>query len=422
MIKMKSSILKLFGLSVLSVGLLASGTASAQTPPVLCPDYKRGPTKIPGQRVGKRVQKAFEAYSAELLDEAIEILKEIEADDSFDRAYVDRFLGNLLASQEGKASEALNYLLRSVKDKELNDNEHAQTLRLVGDLNMMERNFDQAVEYYNKWMDYTCKEDADVYTRLAQAFYETKQLPKMIAPADKAIAMYDKPNKNPYVLKLTSYYERKMYKETIEVAETLVKLFPENKQWWTQLGFFYMLVEDFSKALQTFELAYTQGYLQKASEIRALAQLYGSLEIPYKSAVIQEKYLKSGLLEADEDTLSRLANAWHRAKDYIKAADYYGQAAAISNDAEHYRKQGTLLLSAEKYKEAIVALKKSLDAGSDKEGSIQMALMEANFYQGKFKEAYVHIKEAIKDKSVARNAKAWEPYIKEKAKNRGITI
>ncbi|WP_338291733.1 hypothetical protein [Planctobacterium marinum] len=419
---MKSSILKLFGLSVLSVGLLASGTASAQTPPVLCPDYKRGPTKIPGQRVGKRVQKAFEAYSAELLDEAIEILKEIEADDSFDRAYVDRFLGNLLASQEGKASEALNYLLRSVKDKELNDNEHAQTLRLVGDLNMMERNFDQAVEYYNKWMDYTCKEDADVYTRLAQAFYETKQLPKMIAPADKAIAMYDKPNKNPYVLKLTSYYERKMYKETIEVAETLVKLFPENKQWWTQLGFFYMLVEDFSKALQTFELAYTQGYLQKASEIRALAQLYGSLEIPYKSAVIQEKYLKSGLLEADEDTLSRLANAWHRAKDYIKAADYYGQAAAISNDAEHYRKQGTLLLSAEKYKEAIVALKKSLDAGSDKEGSIQMALMEANFYQGKFKEAYVHIKEAIKDKSVARNAKAWEPYIKEKAKNRGITI
>ena len=422
MIKMKSSILKIFGLSVLSVALLAPGVASAQTPPVLCPDYKRGPTQIPGQRVGKRVQKAFEAYSAELLDEAIEILKEIDADDPFDRAYVDRFLGNLLASQEGKASEALNYLLRSVKDKQLNDNEHAQTLRLVGDLNMMERNFDQAVEYYNKWMDYTCKEDADVYTRLAQAFYETKQLPKMIAPADKAIAMYDKPNKNPYVLKLTSYYERKMYKETIEVAETLVKLFPENKQWWTQLGFFYMLVEDFNKALQTFELAYTQGYLEKASEIRALAQLYGSLEIPYKSAVIQEKYLKSGLLKADEDTLSRLANAWHRAKNYLKAADYYGQAAKLSNNAEHYRKQGTLLLSAEKYKEAIVALKKSLDAGSDKKGSIQMALMEANFYQGKFKEAYVHIKEAIKDKSVARNARAWEPYIKEKAKNRGITI
>lgn len=422
MIKMKSSIVKLFGASVLSVGLLATGTAQAQTPPILCPDYKRGPTKIPGQRTGKKVQGAFEAYSADLIDEAIEILRDIETSDPFDRAYVDRFLGNLLASQEGQAQNALDYLLRSVKDQELNDNEHAQTLRLIGDLNMQQRNFKQAIEYYTKWMDFTCKEDADVYTRLAQAFYENKQLPDMIAPANKAIAMYDKPNKNPYVLKLTSYYERKMYKETIEVAETLVKLFPDNKQWWTQLGFFYMLVEDYKKALQTFELAYTRGYLEKASEIKALAQLYGTLEVPYKSAVIQEKYLKSGLLKADEDTLSRIANAWHRSKEYLKAADYYGRAAEIDNNAEHYRKQGTLLLSAEKYSQAIAALQKSLDAGSDKTGAIQMALMEAYFYQGKFKQAYVHVKEAAKDSSVSRNARAWEPYIKEKAKNRGISI
>lgn len=422
MLNRKSLLGKLFGTTVIVAGMLGTGYAHAQALPVDCPGYKRAPTKIPGQRVGKKVQKAFEAYSADLLDEAIEILREIDTDDEFDRAYVDRFIGNLIASKEGKGAEALVFLQRAVQVKNLNDNEHAQTLRLVADLNMQQRQFDGALEFYNKWMDYTCKEDADVYTRMAQAFYETKQLAKMIEPADKAISLYDKPNKNPYVLKMTSYYERKLYKETISVAETLVKLFPENKQWWTQLGFFYMLVEDYKSALQTFELAYTQGYLEKASEIRALAQLYGTSDIPYKAAVLQETYLKSGLLERDEDTLSRVANAWHRSKEYLKAAAYYGEAAEMSNDPEHYRKQGTLLLSAEKYDAAVNALKKALDAGSSKEGAIQMALMEANFYQGKFKEAYVHVVEAQKDSSMRRNAKAWEPYIKEKAKNRGIKI
>lgn len=408
--------------SLFLVGSLSMNMAAAQTAPVACPGYKRGPTKIPGQRVGKKVQQAFEAYNNDLVDEAIAILREIEAKDPFDQAYVYRFVGNLLAAKDGQGKDALDYLMKASSPKQLNDNEHAQTLRLVGDLNMQEKQYADAIRWYEEWMKFTCKEDADVYTRQAQAFYETKQLAKMIAPADRAIALYDKPNKNPYVLKMTSYYERKMYPQTIKQAEILVKLFPETKQWWVQLGFFYMLVEDYKKALQTFELAYSQGYLEKASEIKALAQLYATNEIPYKSAVLQEKYLKSGLLKKDAKQLSSIANSWHRAKDYVKAARYYGDAAVLSSDPEHYRKQGTLLLGAEKYNDALKALQKALDAGTEKTGSVHMAMMEANFYQGKFKQAHVHIKQAAKDKSTSRSAKAWEPYIKEKAKNRGIKI
>lgn len=420
--KTNKSLKTLLGSSLVALSLLGSSYVQAQAAAIVCPDYKRGKTQIPGQRVGKKVQAAFEAYSADLMDEAIEILKEIETSDGFDRAYVDRFLGNLLASQEGQGQNALDYLLRSVKDQQLNDNEHAQTLRLIGDLNMQQKQYDQAILWYERWMEYTCKQDPDVYTRMAQAYYEEKKLPEMIAPADKAIQLYEEPNKNPYVLKLTSYFERKMYKETIAVAEELVKLFPDNKQWWTQLGFFYMMVEDYKTALQTFELSYTRGYLEKASEIRAFAQLYNTNEIPHKSAMIQEKYIKSGLLKADEGTLLRLANSWHRAKHYEKAAKYYGDAAKLTNDPDHYRKQGTLLLSAEKYPEALAALQKALDLGIEDKGDVHMAMMEANFYQAKFKQAYVHVQEAMKDKESRRNASAWEPYIKEKAKNRGIKI
>jgi tetratricopeptide (TPR) repeat protein len=419
---MRKYVKTVFAAAAVAVATITPGLAFAQSAAIVCPDYKRGPSNIPGERTGKKIQKALEAYNNDQVDEALNLLYEIDTSQTFDRAFTDRFIGNLLASQEGKGKKSLEYLVGAVKPAVLNDTEQAGTMRLIADLSMQERDYGQAIVWYQKWMKFTCKDDADIYTRIAQAFYETKQLDKMIAPSDKAIALYEKPNKNPYVLKLTSYYERKMYKETVEVAETLVKLFPDNKQWWTQLGFFYMLVEDYKKGLSTFEMAYNQGYLTKSSEIKALGQLYATNESPYRSAMLQEKFINSGLIKKDEQSLSSLANSWHQAKDLKKAAEYYGQAARISSDPDLYRKQGVLLLTAERYKDAITALQTALDKGADKAGSIHMAMMEANFYLGDFRKAYEHADEAKKDNSTARSARSWQPYIKEKAKNRGINI
>nr|WP_100642347.1 hypothetical protein [Alteromonas facilis] len=402
--------------------LLSTQVMAQQSLPIECPGYQKGKTQLVGERTGKKVQQAFEFYNQDLMDEALAILYDIDPSDDFDKAYVNRFIGNLLAAQEGQGVKALDYLNSAVKTRVLNDLEYTQTLKLLGDLSMQEKKYGDAISWYTQWMDITCKQDPDVYTRIAQAYYENGQLDKMIDPADKAIALYDEPNKNPHVLKLTSYYERKLYPQTVEVAETLVKLFPETKQWWTQLGFFYMLVEDYKRALSIFEIAHDQGFLTKSSEVKALAQLYATNDIPFKSAQIQQKYIEQGLIKRDADSLAALANTLHQAKEYLDAAKFYGQAASLSSDPEHFRKQGVLLLTAERYKDAIVALNSALERGAEGEGRIHFSLMEANFYTGNFREAYKHVKEAKKDNSIRRNALAWEPYIREKAKNRGIKL
>ncbi|WP_411271142.1 tetratricopeptide repeat protein [Alteromonas sp. CYL-A6] len=410
---------------VMGLGAALSAPAMAQVAAVQCPGYEKGKTQLVGERTGKKVQRAFEAYNEDKVDEALEILYDIDPSDDFDKAYVGRFIGNLLAAREGDGMKALGYLKEAVQPKVLNDTEHAGTLKLIADLSMQEEKYLDAIEWYKKWMEFTCKEDATIYTRLAQAYYESKQLPKIIEPADKAIALNmaaNKPDKNPYVLKLTSYYERKMYPETVKVAEELVTHFPETGRWWTQLGLFYMLVEDYKKALSTFELAYSQGFLEKANEIKNFSQLYATNGMPWRAAKVLEKHVESGLLEDNAEMMASIANAYHQAKNYKTAANFYGKAAAKSSDPDHYRKQGTLLLVAEDYKGAIKALQAALDRGAEDVGTIHFSLMEANFYAGNFKEAYRHVQEAKKDRAVRRNAVAWEPYIKEKAKNRGIQI
>ena len=409
--------------SVISVASIIPTSVFAQvSAPIACPDYKRGTTNIPGQKVGKKVGKALEAYNNDLIDEALNILYEIDTSDSFDRAFADRFIGNLLATQTGKAKQAIEYLQKAVAPNKLNDTEQVGTIKLIADLSLQEEQYDNAIKSYKQWLKVTCKEDFDVYFRMANAYYQTQRYADIIEPINKAIALADKPNKTAYALKMTSYYNRKMYKETIEVQEETVRIFPDDKSQWTQLGFFYMLVEDHKKALSTFEIAYNQGFVTKAAEIKALSQLYSMNNVPLKAAQILEKHLKSGLIDKDERMLTSVATSYQQAKEFKEAADYYGQSALVASDPDLYQKQGMVYYALEKYNDAVVALQKALDGGSDKTGAIHLAMMQAHFDNGDFKSAYKHVQEAKKDKSTARNARSWEPYIKEKAKNRGIRL
>lgn len=420
---MKKHLKHLYVVSVISVAAAIPTSVYAQaSAPIACPDYKRGPTNIPGQKVGKKVGKALEAYNNDLVDEALDILYEIDTSDTFDRAFTDRFIGNLLATQNGKAKKSIEFLQRAVAPSELNDSEQVGTIKLIADLSLQEEQYDSAIKYYQQWMTVTCKEDFDVYFRMANAYYQTQRYAEIIMPINKAIALADKPNKTAYALKMTSYYNRKMYKETIEVQEETVRIFPDDKGQWTQLGFFYMLVEDHKKALSTFEMAYNQGFLTKAAEIKALSQLYSMNDIPVKAAQILERYIKSGLVDKDERMLTSVASSYQQAKEFKEAADFYGQSALLASEPDLYQKQGMVYYALERYSDAIVALQKALDGGSDKVGAIHLAMMQANFDKGDYRAAYKHVQEAKRDKSTARNARSWEPYIKEKAKNRNIKL
>lgn len=426
-IKMDKIINATLASSVLAIGLFSSSAYSQQTPAIQCPGYEVPKTRLLGERAGKKLNSAYEVYLNEELAEevrtaqTIEMLKEIDPKEPFDKAMIERFLGQLLISEDGRAQEALTLLETATDRRILNDTEQADMLRLVGDLSMQEEKPEKAIKWYTEWMDFTCKQDGDVWTRMAKAHLDLKQFDKVLDAADSAIASYPEPNKNPYALKIASYHETKNYVGAVSVAEVLVELFPTEKNWWSQLGFFYMLTEDFTKALATFELAHKQGFLSKKQEIRALVQLYAQNEVPIKSAQLQREYMDSGLLDKEASDLAQLANTMLQAREHKEAAKFFGQAGQKESDPEYFRKQGVMLMQIEDYKGAISALTRALDAGGDK-GKINYSLMEANFYAGNFRQANVHATEAMKEPSLRRTTRAWVPYIKQKADNRGINL
>jgi len=399
----------------MSANVAAAGAEESEKP--------KRKTQLASPSIGKKVVKAFEAYSADDIPGALVILLDIDASKEFDKAYVARFIAVMYATLGNEEANAIKYLKAAVEPDILNEGDHGDAIKLLADLQMQTKSYEEALVNYKAWMDFTGKSDGDTWTKIANAHYMLKQLDKMIVPADNAIAAYgDKQNKNPYILKVTSFYENKKFKDAVKTLETVIQVFPEDKTWWTQLGMFYLLIEDYKKGLETLDLAYKQGFLVKESEIKTLASLYSQNSVPYKAALLLEKHIDSGLVPRDDKNLSSLANAWHAAQHIDKAASYYGELAKMTNLAKHYSKQGMLLKQDEQFKSAIVALNKAIELGVKNEGRLHMSIAESHFYLEQYKQAYKAINLAMKDPKTRKSAKGWVGFIEDTARRKNVSI
>lgn len=387
-------------------------------------EKKKRKTQLPSPKVGKKVQQAFDLYSEDDIKGALEILLDINLKKPYDTAYVSRMIAIMYATLGDNEELTIKYLKKAIEPDLLNEVEHGESIKLLGDMQLQTKDYEGALKSYYAWMDFTGKSDGQTYIKIANAYYETKQLDKVIEPADLAIEAFGtkKPNQNPYILKVTAYYENKQYKEAVEVLETVIQIFPENKQWWTQLPMFYLLIEEYEKGTQTLDLAYKLGHLTKESQLKTLASLYTQADAPYKAARLLEKYIASGVIKRSESNIASLANAWHSAQHIDKAAGYYGELGQMTNSASHYRKQGMLLKQDEQFGKAIVALHKAIDLGASDSGRIYMAIAESHFYKEQYKEAYAAIQKAVADPKSRKYAKGWKSFIVDTAKRKNVTI
>lgn len=420
--KMKKIASSLLAVLALAGTALPSAVVHAEDNTVQVKQLPKRKTQALSESAGRAITKAYDLFGKEDYKGALEILLDMSPRDGYDKAYVDRFIGTIYYYQE-KYDQSLQYLKRSADSEQLNQSEQESALRQVGQMLQQREKWRESLTYLQKWMDYSGKESADVFTMMAQAHYQLKQLDKVVPLADKAIGLYKKPNKNPYVLKLAAYFDRKMYKPMVPVLEELVKLEPKEKQWWMQLGQTYMLVNNTDKALATYDLAYKQGFLDKENEGKVLAQLFASQDVPYKSALIQERFMKAGIIPETEQSLSTLANTWHNAKELDKAIAYYGRAGEAGKEGKHFLKQGNLLLEQEKYDSAITALTKAINAGNlSQPGRAHLALAQAYFFKKSYLDAIKQIRLAKKYDDTKKTATSWEGYVREEATRKGVNL
>src|SRR5690554_7107130 len=235
-----------------------------------------------GDRLARAVVQAFEHYEASEVQQAIVVLEELSPRSEYERAYIGRFLGTMYASldeENAQPAKALELLSEAVALDILSYSDQKQSWQLLGNLQLQEEHYKDAIETFKRYLQFAGEWDADILFRMAAALMELKNYNDVVPFARKAIENYEKPNRNPYVLMIGAYFELGEIANAIKVLEEGVTVLPEQVRWWSQLGAFYAMNEQYDKALSTLAIAYDAGYLNRSADYRYLVQMYANSEI-----------------------------------------------------------------------------------------------------------------------------------------------
>ena len=86
--------------------------------------------------------------------------------------------------------------------------------------------------------------------------------------------------------------------------------------------------------MSSYRTAYEQGFLDKSNELVQMAQLYLSMEVPYKAAVILQKGFDAEQVDPEVKNWRLLSQAWFLAANDQMAITALREAAKLSDDGE----------------------------------------------------------------------------------------
>jgi tetratricopeptide (TPR) repeat protein len=368
----------------------------------------------------------------------------------------ERILTQLQKSQKmieaGEYSKSFE-LLNELSEAELTNHEHSQVYKLLAYQFFQSNEYSKAIPYYQKilqledlpqftvdeslyslsqlyfsvedyvsaekilsqWFEHNPDAGVQAYELQGQIYYQLKQKAQAIKSLTKAIELNQQNNKPPrqnWLQMLQGlYYESGDISSTIKTVEQLIHYYPK-KVYWLQLAGLYGEQEQIDRQLYVMDAAYTEGLLNRESELKNLAYLYLDQQVPYQAAKILQKGLDEKLITPTEKNLQLLADAWRMAKEIKPSIEALELAAKKATHGNLYAQLAQLYLQDEQYKQAESAAKQAIEKGSLKQiGQLYNTLGIALFKQQRYASAKQAFTKAKQDPEAKKTALQWVKYV-----------
>ncbi|SDK00605.1 tetratricopeptide repeat protein [Microbulbifer yueqingensis] len=390
--------------------------------------------KVPAMRenVFKKLGKVQEEADAQNWPAALQALREMEAGKSkynaYETAQMYFFYGFVYYSME-RYRDAINaykqVLAQGVENipvgVELN------TLKTISQLYFVTEDFQNALNYLNKWFKASDKVGAEDYALRGQIFYQMGNEAKALQDINRAVSMYEKegkiPKENWLSLQRYLYFEKNDYKKVTQILEKLVKYYPKG-DYYKQLAGMYGELKREKDQLHMMEAAYIAGALQKEKELLNMAYLFMGHEMPYKGAKVIKKGIDDKKIERTSKNLETLAQAYQMAQELQKSIPELEAAAKLSDKGELYSRLAGIYLDLDKNEKAVSMGSKALQKGGLKRADqLYIVLGMANTNLKKYDEALKQFKKALKDDRSKKFAEQWITFVeKEKAREEQLAI
>ncbi len=416
--------------SRLTIALAATALAAGLAAPAFAQsgdrEQKTKETVAMSQQVYEKlteIQELIEAKDYATAQRQTDALRGSKGLSDYERAQIWNITAYSYYLQE-RYDEAIKAYDQVLAQPELPEALLQSTLKTKSQLMFTQEDYEGALKVIRELIAVIPEPSADVLMIEGQALFQLARYDEALVPIKTAIDMYRNqgqvPKENWLLLLRVIYFEQKDYDSMIGVVKELIAYYPKDTYILTLAGI-YSELGDTKKQLALTEVLYEKGYLNTASNVVNLANLYLLHGLPYKAATVLEKEMAENIVEANERNLRLLSQAWYTAREDKKAIPPLERAAEISKDGELYVRLAQAHINLENWGAAATAVREALQLGGlkrDDQANIMLGM--ALFNQKRLEQARRAFEVAQRDNRSRRAAEQWIAYVDSEIKRRDL--
>lgn len=369
-------------------------------------------------QIAKRLERVLEFIDEERYQDAHALLTQIagfQGNNDYETSLIYQNKAFVEINLE-RYDLALDSFERALRAGELPPETNQQMRYNLMQLYMNAERFRDAINMTEEWLanrkDDAGPPNAQVFVNAANAASQLQEYDLGIQYVKRAIAVAPKPEEGWYRLWMALHYEQQEMPEVAEVLEILVRLYPENGQYWRELSSIYLSLEDDRNALAALQLADEGGHLHDGDLIKLLFNLYMFLDMPYEAANVLEGAIRRGDVARTVTNYEQLSTAWFMARETPNATEALSAAAGASDRGELELRVAQLYMEQEDWAQAVNHLGEARRKGGFKDESKLWILEGYALYNLKeYERAREVFAEAQKFEQIRSDAEAWVRHI-----------
>lgn len=330
---------------------------------------------------------------------------------AYEAAVVRELFADLYIAR-GDYSAALSALQPVVQQSILPPNEQRNAELALAKLQVGNGQYQAGLDNMRAWLQGQDTNQPDALITLAQAYAELGQCRQAIPYAKRAIEAVADPAQEWFQLWISCEYDVHDYVAAADALSAALGRFPDQVQYWQQLGQAYAQSGDDSKALAVYALMYRQGLVREQQDYLTLASLYMRNGVPYQAAQVLQEGLTAGVLPASDANYTLLASAWQQAGDAEHEVAALNQAVQVAKSGDPYLAQAQVYAGRHEWFSVIDAGKKAIAKGNLKRpGRAWLLVGIAEVQNRQYNDGATALREAQKYDDTRAQAEAWLRYL-----------
>ena len=339
---------------------------------------------------------------------------------SYERALINQLYGNFYAIQ-GMYEEAVPWYLKSLKFKKMPLVTGNQVRVNLSQCYFQLGNYEQTIVVLEEFKSLAEKRrllfPPTYRIMLGISYFQENEFVKAYENISKANQLSTTYKEDWLGYQLSLAIQLEEYDDATEVAQLLIFVNPDKKEYWKQLSGLYYTQDSDDESLAGLELAYERNTLTKEKEFIDLSKYYLYKNLPQKAIKAIKFGIDSGIVDESKDNYELLADSYFILKDRFQGIEFLKKSLLIEKDPKTAFKIGRFAFEEEEWETAYTYLLEAKNLKYDRNpGRLDLLMGIALYEMNNFPKALDFFNIALGFDDTQISAEGWINYLEELAK------